>query len=89
VMTVTLPPCRLSPGTYCCSVSIGKGDTFTGLTEYDIVTETLFFDVMPEANEAGVLGNWHPSWGAICFPHLSATWEQPAKTLSVAERDFY
>ena len=50
-MIVTLPPCRLAPGSYYCAVAIGRGDTFTARTEYDIVTETLSFDVMPEANK--------------------------------------
>ena len=79
-MVVTLPPCRLSPGSYYCAVSIGRG-----LSDYDIVTESLFFDVMPEAS--GVLGNWYPGWGAICFEDLSATWGQPAEAFSVAEND--
>ena len=85
-MTVTLPPCRLSPGSYHCGVSIGRGDRFNGFTNFDIVTDTLFFEVMPEANEFGVLGTWHPSWGTIDFGSLCTAWEQPVSVLSAAEQ---
>jgi lipopolysaccharide transport system ATP-binding protein len=83
-MTVTLPPCRLSPGSYYCAVSIGEGDRFTGLVEYDIVRETLFFDVMPEKNEFGISGIWSPDWGTICFGRMSAAWEAPPVSGSAA-----
>src|SRR5271165_840834 len=86
-MRLTLPSFGLSPGSYYCGVSIGRGDHFTGLKDYDILTETLFFDVMPEINELGVLGTWHPNWGSICFADVSAAWEQPVPALSAAEQD--
>jgi lipopolysaccharide transport system ATP-binding protein len=86
-MTVTLSSCRLSPGSYYCAVSIGKGDNFSGLTEYDIVTETLFFDIMPEVSEFGLLGKWDSTWGSIYFENMSAAWEQPVSVLSAVEQD--
>ena len=81
-MTMTLPPCRLSPGSYYCDVSIGTGDLFTGFEDFDIVTETLFFDVMPEINECGALATWHPNWGSIIFGQMSAAWGRPLSALS-------
>jgi hypothetical protein len=73
-MSITFPSSRLAPGSYYCGVSIGKGNNLTGLRDYDIVTETLFFEVTPEANELGTVGDWYPEWGAVCFESLSAAW---------------
>src|SRR5262249_43354821 len=50
VMTVTLPPTRLSPGFYQFGISIGRGDNFTGLTDYDVIPTALEFEVEPEAD---------------------------------------
>jgi len=80
-MDVRLPPCRLAPGSYYCAVSIGRGDNLRGLVDYDIITDTLFFDVMPEENEFGALGEWNPGWGAICFEGLYAAWAHRAPAL--------
>jgi lipopolysaccharide transport system ATP-binding protein len=73
-LNVTLPSSRLAPGSYYCGVAIGKGDNLAGHTDYDAVLETLFFDVMPEQTEFGLLGKWQPGWGAISFDRLSAAW---------------
>ena len=86
-MIVALPPCRLSPGSYYCSVSIGRGDSFTSIVDYDIVTEILSFEVMPETNHFGALGEWHLGWGAICFESLSAAWAKRPETVSASGRD--
>jgi homopolymeric O-antigen transport system ATP-binding protein len=74
-MIVTLPPSRISPGSYYCAVSIGIGNTVTGLKDFDVVGETLFFDVLPE-DEVGRLRDWHPGWGSISFQQLSVAWEE-------------
>lgn len=87
-MRVTMPPSRLSPGSYYCAVSIGKGDLFSGLVDFDIVTHTLFFDVLPEMNGAGMLGEWHPGWGGVHFESMSATWESSVAEPGPAVSDF-
>ena len=77
-LSVLLPASRIVAGSYYCSVAIGKGDNLGGRQEYDVVTETLPFDVMPEEGEAGVLSEWLPGWGAISFERLSVDWAQGA-----------
>jgi len=87
-MIVTLPSCRLSPGSYYCAVSIGKGDLFAGFMDFDVVTQTLFFDILPQTDEFGALEEWHPWWGAIHFENLSASWERSVASLSPAPSNF-
>jgi lipopolysaccharide transport system ATP-binding protein len=74
-MKLVLPPSRLSAGSYYCAISIGAGNSFSGLVDYDIVTETLFFEVVPEMDASGTPGEWNPRWGPIHFEDLSASWD--------------
>jgi lipopolysaccharide transport system ATP-binding protein len=74
-LTVTLSPINLAPGSYYCAVAIGKGTHRTSRIEYDIVTDTLFFEVMSEETEAGAMAEWTTrDWGPICFKDLSVAW---------------
>lgn len=69
-LVITLSSARLAPGSYFCGVSIGRGNHRTSIIEYDIVTETLFFDVGPEETAQGALSRWQRGWGSISFPDL-------------------
>ena len=62
---------RLAPGKYHCGVSIGHGDNLKGFTDYDVVLDTLNFDVRPQVGEGGTLSRWERAWGSICFGPLS------------------
>ena len=63
---------RLAPGTYFCGVSVGRGNHRTMFVDYDIVTDTLYFEVEPEKNELGSPASWLSAhWGSICFPDLA------------------
>jgi lipopolysaccharide transport system ATP-binding protein len=80
-LNVTLPSSRLAPGSYYCDVAIGKGDNLTGFSNYDAILGTLFFDVLPEQNELGLLAEWQPSWGSISFNRLSVSWDDASADL--------
>jgi lipopolysaccharide transport system ATP-binding protein len=70
---VTLPCPRLAPGRYYCSLGIGKGNHTSGYVDYDVVTETLHFEVAPEEGESGTVSFWSSSgWGAVRFRPLRA-----------------
>jgi lipopolysaccharide transport system ATP-binding protein len=69
-IVVNLSSVRLAPGTYFCAVAIGKGNHRTTHIDYDVVGDTLFFEVMPEQIGAGSVAKWEPSWGPISFPDL-------------------
>ena len=74
-LTVTLSSINLAPGSYYCAVAIGRGTHRTSRVEYDIVTDTLFFEVMPEETESGAMAEWTTrDWGPICFKDLSVVW---------------
>ena len=62
-LLVTLPSVRLAPGAYSCGVSIGRGNNRTAITDYDIVMDTLFFEVGPEETSAGGMAVWYRSYG--------------------------
>ncbi len=62
---------RLAPGHYYCGVGVGKGNNRTGHVDYDVVMDTLFFEVTPERGEDGTVASWTRGWGAINFPELT------------------
>ena len=68
---VTLSSVGLAPGSYFCAVAIGRGSHRSRIAEYDIVDETLFFDVGSEETEGGGLAMWELGWGSIVFPNLA------------------
>jgi lipopolysaccharide transport system ATP-binding protein len=67
---VTLPSPRLAPGRYHCGIAIGKGDHRSGHADYDVVLDTLPFEVVPEEGDSGTLSQWTLAWGRIAFPDL-------------------
>jgi lipopolysaccharide transport system ATP-binding protein len=69
-LTVTLASFPLAPGHYYCGVSAGRGDHRGTITEYDVVTDTLFFEVGPERTQTGSMASWIRGWGSIVFPDL-------------------
>jgi len=46
------------------------------MVDYDVVHETLFFDVMPEETGSGTLTTWQPGWGSISLPDLTNEWRK-------------
>lgn len=68
--TITLRNHHLAPGRYFCGVAIGKGTNRTGHIDYDIVLETLHFEIRPEEGDGGTIANWNKGWGAVIFPPL-------------------
>ncbi len=68
---VELPTIRLAPGQYFCNVSVGRGSHRTTNLDYDIVTDTLFFEVGREITASGSVATWAPGWGSISFPDLA------------------
>jgi lipopolysaccharide transport system ATP-binding protein len=66
-----LPSPKLAPGHYYCGVSVGKGDHRTGHVDFDVVYETLTFEVCPEEGEGGTVAAWTRGWGPIVFRELT------------------
>jgi lipopolysaccharide transport system ATP-binding protein len=60
----------LAPGSYFCAVAIGRGNHRTQYLSYDIVFDTLYFEVSPEQTPAGGLVDWRKRWGPIVFQDL-------------------
>jgi lipopolysaccharide transport system ATP-binding protein len=67
---ITLPDPKLAPGKYYCGVAVGKGDHRTGHVDFDIVLDTLAFEVRPEEGADGTMAKWERTWGAIAFAEL-------------------
>jgi lipopolysaccharide transport system ATP-binding protein len=68
---ITLPGPRLAPGHYYCGTAVGKGDHRSGHVDFDVVLETLAFEIRPEEGEGGTVASWVHGWGAIVFPELA------------------
>jgi lipopolysaccharide transport system ATP-binding protein len=69
-IVVNLSSIPFAPDSYYCGISIGRGDHRTTHVDYDAVSDTLFFEVMPEQVEAGSIAKWEPAWGPLVFPDL-------------------
>jgi lipopolysaccharide transport system ATP-binding protein len=70
-LVVTLGSARLAPGRYFCGVSVGSGSHRSVNVDYDVVMDTLFFDVDPERTPQGSIASWAPEWGSISLPDLT------------------
>ena len=70
-LIVELPSARVAPGCYFCSISVGYGSQRTSCVDYDIVINTLYFEVGPERAPSGSIASWPwAHWGSISFPDL-------------------
>ena len=67
---VALPAPRLAPGHYYCAVTVGKGDPRIGNVPFDVIVDTLTFEVRPEEDAEGTLSTWHRGWGSVVLPDL-------------------
>ena len=67
---VSLPTPRLAPGHYYCAVTVGKGDPRIGNVLFDVIIDTLTFEVRPEEDATGTLSAWHRGWGSVVLPDL-------------------
>ena len=71
-LLLELASAHLAPGRYFCAVSVGRGDHRSLLIDYDIVMDTLYFEVGPERHSSGSLTSWpNAYWGSISFPSLA------------------
>jgi lipopolysaccharide transport system ATP-binding protein len=70
-LLVELASVCLAPGHYFCNVSVGRGNHRTTNLDYDIVTDTFFFEIGPEKTAEGLIASWQFGWGSICFPDLT------------------
>jgi len=70
-LEISLPFLSFAPGSYFCGVGIGRGNNRTSIVNYDMVSNTLFFEVGSEETSGGTMARWHDQWGPISFPDLT------------------
>ncbi len=70
-VTVVLPSPRLAPGAYYCGIAIGKGTHKSGHIDFDIVLETLNFEVCAAPGDDAPISYWCHQWGRIVFQDLA------------------
>jgi lipopolysaccharide transport system ATP-binding protein len=66
---VLIPKPGLAPGHYHCGLSVGKGDPRISFVPFDVVVDTLAFEVRAESAE-GTVSTWHRGWGSVVLPDL-------------------
>lgn len=67
---VCLPCPQLAPGSYYCGVAVGKGSHKTGHVDFDVVLDTLQFEVCAAPGENTAISHWCQQWGRIVFKKL-------------------
>jgi lipopolysaccharide transport system ATP-binding protein len=65
VFQVTFKNLGLAPGRYCFSLSMGRGSHREGRTEFDVVAEVLYFEVVSSEDVGRTQASWSPTWGPI------------------------
>lgn len=61
-------PLPLAPGHYRLSASVGRGDQYSAIEEFDVVMNCGVFEMASEQRADGAAGtNWKPYWGAVNF----------------------
>lgn len=65
---------HLVAGHYYIGLSVGKGNHFTQVIDFDVVTQTLPFEIQPAENKGG-LARWSPGWGSTILKDISQTVE--------------
>lgn len=75
-LEVRLPNPGLAPGAYHCGVAIGKGTYKSGHNDFDVVLDTLKFEVCAAPGEETALSYWSHQWGRIVFKDLCVTGAQ-------------
>ena len=70
-VAVVLPSPRLAPGAYYCGIAIGKGTHKSGHIDFDIVLETLNFEVCAAPGDEAAISYWCHQWGRIVFKDLA------------------
>ena len=70
-LDVVLSEPGLAPGAYYCGVAIGRGSYKTGHIDFDVVLETLQFEVCAAPGEDTAVSHWCHQWGRIVFKDLS------------------
>jgi lipopolysaccharide transport system ATP-binding protein len=69
---IELPSARLAPGRYFCAVSAGRGNYRNSIVDYDVVRDTLYFEVGLGGLTPGSIASWSSaSWGSVYFPDLA------------------
>ena len=72
-INVSLDDHMLAPGKYYCGIAIGKGNNKTGHTDYDVVLDTMQFEIKPASGEENTISHWENNWGRIIFNDLNQT----------------
>jgi lipopolysaccharide transport system ATP-binding protein len=70
-VTVVLQSPRLAPGAYYCGIAVGKGTHKSGHVDFDIVLETLNFEVCAAPGDEAPISYWCHQWGRIVFDDLA------------------
>ena len=58
---------RLARGSYYCALATGRGNHLTDRSEFDIILDVLWFEVMGPLRMDGVMSEWFTVWGPIRF----------------------
>lgn len=69
-LNITIPNPGLAPGNYYCGLAIHQGSPEDGIIDFDVVSDTLNFEIKPSGRNSGLAARWHREWGKIVFEPL-------------------
>ena len=69
---LTIKNHQLAKGQYYLSFSVGVGNEVIGITDYDVVLETLFFEIMyADSDKEKMISLWSSNWGSVNFQNVN------------------
>jgi lipopolysaccharide transport system ATP-binding protein len=66
---VSMPKPGFAPGHYHCGLSVGKGDPRISFVPFDVIMDTMPFEVRADSAD-GTVSTWHRGWGSVVLPDL-------------------
>ncbi|MGI4743429.1 MAG: ABC transporter ATP-binding protein [Janthinobacterium lividum] len=62
---------QLAKGQYYINLSVGVGNELIGVTDYDIVTKVLFFEIAyKDSEKSQMMTLWRSEWGSVNFQDI-------------------
>ena len=72
MLNLTIKNTQLAKGRYYLNFSVGQGNEVTGIKDFDIILQTLFFEVAFKNEERDeMVSIWIRQWGNVNFTDVS------------------
>jgi lipopolysaccharide transport system ATP-binding protein len=69
-LQIRIPQPRLAPGHYYCILALGAGSYAESRVDFDVIADTLHFEVAPATAGEDAVVFWNVNWGRVVLPEI-------------------